>query len=73
MNADHRGDPNRPEAIRPAEDTASVLVVDPSTVTTPRHSLRRLRLEGQPATSAGEIPACRQARRHSCSPMASSE
>ena len=42
-------------------------------VTTPRHPLRRLRLEGQAPTSAGEIPACRQARRHSCSPMASFE
>jgi hypothetical protein len=35
--------------------------------------VRRLRLEGQAPTSAGEIPACRQACRHSCSPIASFE
>jgi hypothetical protein len=39
-------------------------------VTTPRHHLRRLRLTGQSPDSSGEIPACRQARRHSCSSTA---
>jgi hypothetical protein len=39
----------------------------------PRATPSKLRQERQAPTSAGEVPACPQARRHSCSPMSSSE